>query len=108
MASQRPAPPQRGVSLSRDEFNRATSMFDDMDRNHDGVVDIAEFQAVMEVIGARSGREYSFENVRRMFMEADLNGDGVIDYDEWMHMQKKHQFTKTCSYSFILSCWYCS
>lgn len=83
--------PAQQVELTREEFNRATAMFDDMDRNHDGVVDIIEFQAVMETVAARSGREYSFESVRRMFMEADRNGDGVIDYDEWMYIQKKQK-----------------
>jgi Ca2+-binding EF-hand superfamily protein len=38
------------AALSREEFNRATAMFDDMDRDHDGVVDIIEFQAVMETV----------------------------------------------------------
>ena len=89
-----PPPPHRQVSLTRDELNRATTLFDDMDRNHDGVVDIAEFQAVMEAIGARSGRAHSFDNVRRMFMEADRNGDGVIDYDEWIWVQKKQKAKK--------------
>ena len=72
------------ASLTRDEFNKATNMFDSMDRNHDGVVDIIEFQAVMETVAARSGRAYTFDNVRRMFLEADANNDGFIDYDEWM------------------------
>ena len=47
---------QRQVSLTRDEFNRATNMFDDMDRNHDGVVDMVEFQALMETIARRTGK----------------------------------------------------
>ena len=42
----------------------------------------------METVASRSGRAYSFENVRRMFMEADKNSDGYIDYDEWMAVQK--------------------
>ena len=79
---------KRGCVLFRIGSNRATAMFDDMDRNHDGVVDVLEFQAVMQVVAARSGREYSFETVRRMFTEADCNGDGYIDYDEWMSVQK--------------------
>lgn len=64
------------------------AMFDDMDRNHDGVVDIIEFQQGMEMFAERKGKTYSNETLRAMFMEADRNGDGVIDYDEWMDMQK--------------------
>ena len=79
------------VELTRDEFNRGTEMFDDMDRNHDGVVDIIEFQSVMEQVAARSGRVYTFEAVRRMFLDADRNGDGVIDYDEWMSLQRRQK-----------------
>lgn len=45
------------VALNREEFNRATAMFDDMDRDHDGVIDIIEFQAMMEQTATRTGRE---------------------------------------------------
>ena len=94
----RPKPP-RTVSLTRTECNRATAMFDEMDRNHDGVVDIIEFQAVMEQVATRTGKPYSFENVRRMFLEADANGDGVIDYDEWMDVQKRQKARKAAASS---------
>lgn len=79
------------VQLSRDEFNRATKMFDDMDTNHDGVVDMIEFQAVMANVAKRSAKVYTFEHVRRMFMEADVNGDGYIDYEEWIAVQKRQK-----------------
>ena len=59
-----------------------------------GVVDIIEFQAVMEKVATRTGKPYSFANVRRMFLEADLNGDGYIDYDEWMTVQKEQKARK--------------
>ena len=75
------------VVLTREEFNRATTIFDELDRNHDGLVDLISFQAVMEAVGRRNGKYYTFEGIQSVFIEADLNEDGVIDYDEWMAMQ---------------------
>ena len=45
MASGNNGPADR---FTREEFNSHTRMFDDIDRNHDGVLDLLEFQAYME------------------------------------------------------------
>ena len=83
--------PEESIELSIAEFDKFTNLFNDLDRNRDGVIDFSEFQHAMEKVAKRTGKEHTVENVVRMFGDADLNGDGFIDYEEWIEYHVQHK-----------------
>ena len=82
---------EESIELSIAEFDKFTNLFNDLDRNRDGVIDFSEFQHAMEKVAKRTGKEHTVENVVRMFGDADLNGDGFIDYEEWIEYHVQHK-----------------
>ena len=70
------------VSLTREEFTQSTKMFDDLDRNHDGVIDLMEFEAAMESAGRRMNKMYTFDGIQRIFMEAQTASCKLIYYTQ--------------------------
>ena len=75
--------------VSAREVANATAMFEQMDQNGDGVIDMIEFQSMMEMVAHRTGRHHTFDGIRRMFLEADTNQDGVIDFQEFVAMSRR-------------------
>jgi hypothetical protein len=58
-------PPQTGwPRLPRLTLHCLAPRSEDIDRNKDGVIDLIEFHACMEVLGRRTGRPASFDQVR--------------------------------------------
>ena len=54
-------------------------LFTRFDRNGDGLVDIAEFRAILEALGDSP----SHELVSLEFAAIDMNSDGMVDFREF-------------------------
>ncbi|MEC7304319.1 MAG: hypothetical protein VXV97_17435, partial [Pseudomonadota bacterium] len=52
------------------------ALFNDFDVSGDGVIDQDEFQLVMELASAFTGRHYSTRHVAHAFSRADTDGSG--------------------------------
>ncbi|XP_006882526.1 PREDICTED: calcium-binding mitochondrial carrier protein SCaMC-1 isoform X1 [Elephantulus edwardii] len=63
------------------------SLFQQLDRNRDGVVDISELQEGLKNLGIPLGRDAE----EKIFNTGDTNKDGMLDFEEFMKYLKDHE-----------------
>ncbi len=68
------------TELSQDALNELKAVFEHVDLNHNGTLEICEFR---ELLIALSGRLKPGEAEAR-FHAIDVNSDGVISWDEFV------------------------
>ena len=72
------------------EARRMESLFEQHDRDKDGVVNFEEFTKLSEEASARSGTKPIPPNkLRAIFVAADINHNGVVDFNEFCYAQQR-------------------
>ena len=71
----------RAPALDRDQTALLTKLFNELDRNGDGKLDIDEFKLFGKAI---SGKEVTDTQARMQITRADRNKDESIDLDEFL------------------------
>ncbi|XP_045148057.1 calcium-binding mitochondrial carrier protein SCaMC-1 [Echinops telfairi] len=66
---------------------RYQSLFQQLDRNRDGVVDIGELQQGLRSLGVPLGQDAE----EKIFNAGDVNKDGMLDFEEFMKYLKDHE-----------------
>ena len=65
------------------ELRTIETLFNDFDVSGDGVIDLEEFQLVMDLASNFTGHHYSSHHVAKSFSHADKDGSGGVDFDEF-------------------------
>ena len=68
------------LSRRRQGIENARLLFDEIDLDGDGVINVEEFIAAYQKKDPNLEEEY----LRRLFQEADTSGDGMIQFDEFV------------------------
>eukprot|EP00322_Chrysochromulina_rotalis_P005194 CAMPEP_0115836470 /NCGR_PEP_ID=MMETSP0287-20121206/4723_1 /TAXON_ID=412157 /ORGANISM="Chrysochromulina rotalis, Strain UIO044" /LENGTH=511 /DNA_ID=CAMNT_0003289953 /DNA_START=9 /DNA_END=1544 /DNA_ORIENTATION=- len=81
--------------LSSDELREARALFQQADRDGNGVLDLVEFTSLLRKVQSSlgSGRRavMSDEELESLFRRADVDGNGTIELEEFLSMQLKHR-----------------
>uniref|UniRef100_A0A7N4PZ36 Mitochondrial adenyl nucleotide antiporter SLC25A24 n=1 Tax=Sarcophilus harrisii TaxID=9305 RepID=A0A7N4PZ36_SARHA len=75
------------VCQETDTPNRFENLFQKLDRNGDGKVDISELQEGLKNLGIPLGRDAE----EKIFNIGDVNRDGRLDFEEFMKYLKDHE-----------------
>ena len=76
---------RRAKCQSKEEEKKYASIFQDLDRDGNGVLEPADLQTAMKEIGIELGRQ---EVLARM-ASIDINNNGKVSFDEFLHGYKK-------------------
>ena len=77
------------------ELHTLSSLFRDFDVSGDGIIDLDEFQMVMQTASRVTGRRYSQRAVSRAFRHADTDGSGGVDFHEFMKVWRDEPWMRT-------------
>ncbi|XP_051849146.1 calcium-binding mitochondrial carrier protein SCaMC-1-like [Antechinus flavipes] len=77
----------QAVCQETDTHNRFENLFQKLDRNGDGKVDISELQEGLKNLGIPLGRDAE----EKIFNIGDVNRDGRLDFEEFMKYLKDHE-----------------
>ena len=80
---------------SETELHTLSSLFRDFDVSGDGIIDLDEFQMVMQTASRVTGRRYSQRAVSRAFRHADTDGSGGVDFREFMKVWQDEPWMRT-------------
>merc|ERR1719305_178802 len=59
------------AKLEAEEADQLERLFQECDKNQDGVVDFEEFRGVMELLAQQTGKKYNYLQLKGMFRLAD-------------------------------------
>ena len=78
------------AALPEAEARRLESLFEQHDRDQDGVVSYGEFALLADEAATRQGaKPFPPAKLRSIFVAADLNADGGVDFNEFCRAQMK-------------------
>ena len=84
--------------LSEAECSRLEVLFEQHDRDKDGVVSFHEFALLAEEAAARQGvQPFPTPKLRAIFVAADLNHDGAVDFNEFCRAQMRKGRARTAA-----------
>lgn len=76
---------QNGAGTDRDREKHWAELFDQLDLNKDGHIDISELRTGL------AGRGLSKSSLEKIVTTGDTNQDGVLDFEEFMQFLRDHE-----------------
>jgi hypothetical protein len=70
-------------------------LFHDFDVSGDGVIDLDEFQLVMELASVFTGKTYSSKHVATAFKHADRDSSGGVDFNEFIALWRRKDWMRS-------------
>merc|ERR1719453_2184079 len=74
---------------TQQEIATIEMLFHDFDVSGDGVIDLDEFQLVMELASGFTGRHYSTRHIATAFKHADRDHSGGVDFNEFIQLWRR-------------------